>query len=55
MILQGGGGGVVSIRKHAQNHDGLIIIDAFLHPKIVLSSILTFWSRTHILSLYSMF
>ena len=33
MILQGGGGGVVSICKHAQNHDGRIIVDAFLHPK----------------------
>ena len=30
---QGGGGGVVSICKHVQNHDGRIIVDAFLHPK----------------------
>ena len=33
MILQGEGGGVVSIYKHAQSHDGRIIVDAFLHPK----------------------
>ena len=29
MILQGGGGRVVSICKHAQNHDGRIIVNAF--------------------------
>ena len=41
MILHGGGGGVVSICKHAQNHDGRVIVDVFLQPKIGFSSILT--------------
>ena len=29
---------MVSICKHAQNHDGRTIVDAFLHPKNVFDS-----------------
>ena len=38
MILQRGGGGVVSVCKHAQDHDGRIVDDAFLHPCLLYTS-----------------